>query len=143
MICSSLLQLTPRSHGLFEAEKKITDVASWVNSQNDKRSAWKNCTFLSQFGIDHVIQLRQTRTNTDHLFRIWPHSNFMNNNYRVYLKFSDTWNELFVVNWFISNFFLRKYQMKKCIKPTLSENLNEIKQTWPLLKPETWLKVKL
>ena len=28
VICSSLLQLTPGSHGLFEAEKKITDVAS-------------------------------------------------------------------------------------------------------------------
>ena len=31
---------------------------------------------------------------------VWIHSN-----YRVYLKFSDTWNELFVVNWVISKFF--------------------------------------
>ena len=28
------------------------------------------------------------------------------------------------------NFFLRKYQMKKSIIPTLSENFNEMKQTW-------------
>ena len=34
-------------------------------------------------------------------------------------------------------FFLRKYQMKKSIIPTLSENFNEIKQTWHQLQPQT------
>ena len=33
--------------------------------------------------------------------------------------------------------FLRKYQMKTSIMPTLSENFNEIKQTWHQLKPQT------
>ena len=55
--------------------------------------------------------------------------------YWVRHKFSYTWNELFVVNWFIS-FFLRKYQMKKSIIPTLSEKFNQIKQTWHQLQPQ-------
>ena len=62
--------------------------------------------------------------------------------YSVGYKFSYTWNELFVVNWFIS-FFLRKYQMKKSTIPTLSENFNEMKQTWHQLQPQTWSKVNL
>ena len=33
--------------------------------------------------------------------------------YRVGHKFSDTWNVLFVVNWFISNFFWRNTKWKK------------------------------
>ena len=33
--------------------------------------------------------------------------------YRVYLKFSYTWNELFVVNWFISKFFWGNTKWKK------------------------------
>ena len=37
--------------------------------------------------------------------------------YRVYLKFSDTWNELFVVNWFISNFFWGNTKWKKVSSP--------------------------
>ena len=32
--------------------------------------------------------------------------------------------------------FLRKYQMKKSIIPTLSEKFNEIKQTWHQLQPQ-------
>ena len=39
--------------------------------------------------------------------------------------------------------FLRKYQMKKSIIPTLSENSNEIRQTWHRLQPLTWSEVNL
>ena len=67
--------------------------------------------------------------------------------YRVYLKFSDTWNELLVVScyWLLVHlkFFLRKYQMKKSIIPTLSENFNEIKQTWHQLQPQMWSEVNV
>ena len=35
------------------------------------------------------------------------------------------------------NIFLRKYQMKVCIIPTLSENFNEIRRTWHQLQPQT------
>ena len=38
-------------------------------------------------------------------------------NYRVFLKFSYTWNELFVVNWFISNFFWGNTKWKKVSSP--------------------------
>ena len=37
--------------------------------------------------------------------------------YRVGHKFSDTWNELFVVNWFISNFFWGNTKWKKVSSP--------------------------
>ena len=40
-------------------------------------------------------------------------------------------------------FFLRKCLMKKSIMPTLPENLNEIKQTWHKLQPQTWSEVNL
>ena len=33
--------------------------------------------------------------------------------------------------------FLRKYQMKVCIIPTLSENFNEIRRTWHQVQPQT------
>ena len=37
--------------------------------------------------------------------------------YRVYLKFSDAWNELFVVNWFISKLFWGNKKWKKASSP--------------------------
>ena len=37
--------------------------------------------------------------------------------YRVIHKFSDTWNELFVVNWFISKNFWEKTKWKKVSSP--------------------------
>ena len=37
--------------------------------------------------------------------------------YRVVHKFSDTWNELFVVNWFISKFFWGNTKWKKASSP--------------------------
>ena len=37
--------------------------------------------------------------------------------YRVGRKFSDTWNVLFVVNWFISNFFWGNTKWKKVSSP--------------------------
>ena len=37
--------------------------------------------------------------------------------YRVYLKFSDTWKELFVVNWFISKSFWGNTKWKKVSSP--------------------------
>ena len=45
-------------------------------------------------------------------------------------------NDLFLVNWFISIFFV-KIPIEKNIIPTLSENFNKIKQTWSQLQPQT------
>ena len=62
--------------------------------------------------------------------------------YRVGHKFSYTWNELFVMNWFISK-ISEEIPNEKSIIFTLSENFNEIKQTWHQLHPQTSSKVTL
>ena len=43
--------------------------------------------------------------------------------YRVFLKFSDTWNELLAVNWFISDFFWRNTKWKKVSSPHYLKSL--------------------
>ena len=46
--------------------------------------------------------------------------------YRVGHKFSDTWNELFVVNWFISKFFWGNTKWKKVSFPHYLKNLMKL-----------------
>ena len=46
--------------------------------------------------------------------------------YRVFLKFSDTWNELFVVNWFISKFFWGNTKWKKVSSPHYLKSLMKL-----------------
>ena len=40
------------------------------------------------------------------------------------------WNELFMVNWYISKKKLWKYQIKNSTIPTLFKNFDQISQTW-------------
>ena len=53
------------------------------------------------------------------LKKFWKH-------YRVYLKFSDTWNVLFVVNCFISIFFWGNTQWKKVSSQHSLKNLMKL-----------------